>query len=152
MPVAGLRGQKVNAPDTVLQRVRSMSAFVACDQTATQPAREPIHRHHHQDNQHDVIGHPFPVFLRDHRLREQQTNTAAPSSDVVFDGTYLTYHFKLLNLHPSSNTTTYRVNFRDGGSSYDASKQTTFFAANHGEDGSGASVAHSDGQSLANNT
>tara|TARA_R100000030_G_scaffold17126_1_gene11509 strand:+ start:852 stop:1481 length:630 start_codon:yes stop_codon:yes gene_type:complete len=83
---------------------------------------------------------------------ESTISFANGSSDVVFDGTYLTYHFKLINLHPSSNTTTYRVNFRDGGSAYDASKQTTFFAANHGEDGSGASVAHSDGQSLANNT
>jgi polyferredoxin len=53
------------------------------------------------------------------------------SSSVVLDGTYKTYLFRLINIHPSNNTTTFSVNFRDGGSNYDATKTTTFFAANH---------------------
>jgi len=69
------------------------------------------------------------------------------SSDVVFDNTYRTYHIKFVNVHPSSNTTTFRVNFRDGGSSYDATKTTTFGAASHTEGGSHSGPSHSSGAS-----
>ena len=61
------------------------------------------------------------------------------SSDVVLDSTYPIYLFKLINIHPASDSVNLQVNFRDGGSSYDATKTTTSFAAYHQEDGGDAS-------------
>ena len=43
------------------------------------------------------------------------------------DSTYDTYVFKYINIHPASSNTHFRVNFRDGGSDFDASKTTTTF-------------------------
>jgi len=74
------------------------------------------------------------------------------SSSVVLDGTYKTYLFRLINIHPSNNTTTFSVNFRDGGSNYDATKTTTFFAASHAEDDSATSLAYATGADLAQST
>ena len=44
------------------------------------------------------------------------------SSDVVLDNTYPIYLFKLINIHPGTDNVHLQVNFRDGGSSYDATK------------------------------
>ena len=55
------------------------------------------------------------------------------SSDVVLDSTYPLYIFKFINMHPASDNSTFEVNFRDGGSDYDATKTTTFFWAYHDE-------------------
>ena len=53
------------------------------------------------------------------------------TSDVVLDSTYPIYVFKF-NIHPSADARL-QVNFRDGGSSYDATKTSTFFQAQHSE-------------------
>ena len=55
------------------------------------------------------------------------------SSDVVLVSTYPIYIFKFINMHPASDNSTFEVNFRDGGSDYDATKTTTFFWAYHDE-------------------
>ena len=55
------------------------------------------------------------------------------SSDVVLDSTYPIYLFKWINAHPATDGTELMVNFRDGGSSYDATKTSTFFQAQHSE-------------------
>ena len=52
------------------------------------------------------------------------------SSDVVLDSTYPVYLFKLINIHHLGNATG-EVNFRDGGSAYDATKTSTFFRTSH---------------------
>ena len=60
------------------------------------------------------------------------------SSSVVLDSTYPIYLFKYIDVHPASDEVDFSVNFRDGGSSYDATKTSTAFAANldesHGND------------------
>ena len=56
------------------------------------------------------------------------------SSDVVFDSTYPIYLFKFINIHNSA-VAQFQVNFRDGGSNYDATKTTTSFYAYHAENG-----------------
>ena len=60
------------------------------------------------------------------------------SDDVVLDSTYPIYLFKYINIHPASDEVDFSVNFRDGGSSYDATKTSSAFAANldesHGND------------------
>jgi len=55
------------------------------------------------------------------------------ASDVVLDSTYKEYIFMFNNLHYSNDACNFQVNFRDGGSSYDATKTTTFFRAQHDE-------------------
>ena len=61
------------------------------------------------------------------------------ASSVVLDDTYVEYIFKFINMHPSgdSSPNDFTVNFRDGGSAYDATNTTTFFWAYHNEDDSG---------------
>ena len=74
------------------------------------------------------------------------------SSDVVLDNTYPVYLFKFINIHPASNDVNFNVNFRDGGSSYDATKTTTNFHAYHGEGAGDSSFGYSTGQDLAQST
>ena len=74
------------------------------------------------------------------------------SSDVVLDSTYPIYLFKLINIHPASDSVNFQVNFRDGGASYDATKTTTSFAAYHQEDGGDAALFYSTSRDLAQST
>jgi len=55
------------------------------------------------------------------------------TSDVVLDSTYPIYLFKCINMHPATNNVQFSVNFRDGGSAYDATKTTTLFRSQHDE-------------------
>jgi len=61
------------------------------------------------------------------------TQTASSSSTISFtsgiDSTYDEYVFKFYDIHPSEDSKKLEVNFRDGGSSYDATKTTTSFLA-----------------------
>ena len=74
------------------------------------------------------------------------------SSDVVLDNTYPIYLFKFINMHPASDEVNFSVNFRDGGSSYDATKTTTAFAADHYENGSSATLFYWGSKDLAQST
>ena len=74
------------------------------------------------------------------------------TSDVVLDSTYPIYLFKFINIHPSDDAGTFTVNFRDGGSAYDATKTSTAFNAYHKEDGSAATVGYDAGSDLAQGT
>ena len=77
------------------------------------------------------------------------------SDDVVLDNTYRTYIFKIINCHPSQqggDGDEFTVGFRDGGSSYDATKTTTFFRAYHDEADSGTSLEYTTGGDLAQAT
>jgi len=74
------------------------------------------------------------------------------SSDVVLDSTYPVYLFKFINIHPSEDNKHFSVNFRDGGSDYDATKTTTYIKIRHGEDGSLGSIVYDNGNDLAQST
>ena len=74
------------------------------------------------------------------------------SDDVVLDSTYPIYLFKCINIHPSGNDTAFQVNFRDGGSSYDATKTSTTFQAVHYENDSSALLGYHTGGDLAQGT
>ena len=41
------------------------------------------------------------------------------------DSTYDTYLFKFINIHPATDNVNLTVNFRDGGSDFDATKTTS---------------------------
>ena len=74
------------------------------------------------------------------------------SSDVVLDTTYSTYMFKILNLHVSDDAANLNLNFRDGGSSYDASKTTSYMESFHAEDDSSAAVQRNDSRNRGAST
>ena len=74
------------------------------------------------------------------------------ASDVVLDSTYKEYIFIFNNLHFSDDACNFKLNFRDGGSSYDATKTSTFFRAQHSEDGGTSNLAYQTGRDVANGT
>jgi len=74
------------------------------------------------------------------------------SSDVVLDNTYRTYIFKFINIHPSADGEEFTFNFRDGGSSYDATKTSTYFISEKPEADSGGSLSYQNSRDLAQST
>ena len=73
------------------------------------------------------------------------------ASSVVLDGTYKEYLFTVNNIHPAA-TSYFQVNFRDGGTNYDATKTSTSFGTIHAEDNSTPSLAYVTGSDLAQGT
>ena len=71
---------------------------------------------------------------------------------VVLDSTYPIYKFEFINMHPATNSVGFTVNFRDGGTAYDAVKTTTSFGAYHSESGSEASLNYQTATDLAQST
>ena len=71
---------------------------------------------------------------------------------VVLDDTYKEYVFTFNNMHPATNNVGFSVNFRDGGTSYDATKTTTAFRAYHAENNEGAALEYETGRDLAQST
>jgi len=74
------------------------------------------------------------------------------SSDVVLDDTYKEYVFTFKDIHPANNSVALQVNFRDGGSAYDATKTTTYFRAFHNEGDSNTALGYDDSVDLAQST
>jgi hypothetical protein len=70
---------------------------------------------------------------------------------VVLDGTYSSYVFKFINIHPASNAD-FTVNFRDGDTNYDATKTTTFFHAQSNEAGDYSNFSYLSGNDVAQGT
>ena len=73
-------------------------------------------------------------------IKEQTASSSATinfvdgTSDVVLDSTYPIYIFKWINIHPGTDDVNFQVNFRDGGSSYDATKTSAVIDVSHTED------------------
>ena len=84
------------------------------------------------------------------------SQTASSSASLSFttgiDSTYRTYLFKYINIHPATDGVRFTVNFRDGGSSFDATKTTTFFRAKHSESGSANAFNYEGNEDLAQST
>ena len=84
------------------------------------------------------------------------TETASSSATISFtsgiDSTYKEYIFKFIDVHPSAGDNHFTVNFRDGGSSYDATKTSTMFRAYHREDGTNQALSYVAGGDLAQAT
>ena len=74
------------------------------------------------------------------------------TSDVVLDSTYKEYVFTFNNVHPVDNSVQFLVNFRDGGTDYDATKTTSFFNAEHAEADSTTGLSYIGAQDLAQGT
>ena len=67
------------------------------------------------------------------------------------NSTYDTYLFKIINCHPAS-TAKFQVNFRDGGSDFDATKTTTHTGVYHRDNGAASGLQYEDGRDLAQGT
>ena len=74
------------------------------------------------------------------------------TSDVVLDSTYPIYKFVWTNAHPATDNVNFQVNFRDGGSSYDATKTTSVIYTQHNEGDTNAEVGYSGSFDLAQGT
>ena len=86
-----------------------------------------------------------------------QTQTASSSATISFtsniDSTYDSYMFKFYNVHPSSDSNEFQVNFStDGGSNYNVTKTTTIFEAYHKEDGTNGTLSYASSDDLAQST
>ena len=82
--------------------------------------------------------------------------TASSSATISFtsgiDSTYKEYIFYFNNIHPQTDSVNLQVNFRDGGSSYDATKTTTAFMAHHAENDAYTEFSYDGGADLAQST
>ena len=68
------------------------------------------------------------------------------------DSTYDTYIFKYINIHPASDGVRFTVNFRDGGSAFDATKTSTHFYTFHDEADSTTNLRYDTAHDLAQST
>ena len=82
--------------------------------------------------------------------------TASASASIEFtsgiDSTYKEYVFYFNNLHFSDDACNFEINFRDGGSNYDATKTSTFFRTQHDEADSTTDLSYQTGRDLAQST
>ena len=74
------------------------------------------------------------------------------TSDVVLDSTYPIYKLVLINIHPGDDDVELNVNFRDGGSSYDATKTSSCFSQSHYESDASVYLQYDAGHDLAQST
>ena len=74
------------------------------------------------------------------------------TSDVVLDDTYKEYLFTFNNMHCAAGDGYFQVNFRDGGSAYDATKTSTYFRAHHAQNDGEAALGYVAGNDLAQST
>ncbi len=74
------------------------------------------------------------------------------TDDVVLDSTYPIYKFVCTTMHCASDDGYFQVNFRDGGTNYDATKTTTFFRAEHGSGDDSTGFGYNSSKDLAQST
>jgi hypothetical protein len=98
----------------------------------------------------------LPASISGGALTLLETQTASSSATISFtsniDSTYDAYMFKFYDIHPATDQASFQVNFRDGGSSYDATKTTTNFRAYHDEADTGTSLSYYGDEDLAQST
>ena len=99
---------------------------------------------------------PLPTAIPTGSMTLLQTQTASSSSTIDFtsgiDSTYDEYVFKFYDIHPATDSAYLQVNFRDGGTNFDATKTTTYFRAIHNEAGNDSELAYRTAQDLAQST
>ena len=81
------------------------------------------------------------------------SNAASSSFTSSIDSTYKLYIFKFYNCNPATDQTSFQFNGSiDGGSNYNVTKTTTYFAAYHQEDDGAAAVGYEAGHDIAQGT
>jgi len=96
-----------------------------------------------------------PSGLSSSAMTLLSTQTASSSATIDFtsdiDSTYKEYIFKYMDIHPAS-VAQLTVNFRDGGSNFDATKTTTAFNQYQNEDASDTDLLYRAAWDLAQST
>jgi len=102
----------------------------------------------------EITAFPSAVALGGLVLLETQTASGDSTLDFTdnIDSTYSEYVFTFMDIHPSAQGGQLTINFRDGGSAYDATKTSTVFQAHHKEDGTQSALAYNDSKDLAQGT
>lgn len=86
-------------------------------------------------------------------LVSSQTASASASIEFSMDSTYNSYVFKFINIHPQTDTVYFQMNLStDGGSTYNVTKTTTFFRAQHLESGAASVFEYVGSEDLAQST
>ena len=82
--------------------------------------------------------------------------TASSSANVDFtsglDSTYKVYYLTFNNVHPQTSGQPLKIQFRDGGSNFDATIQAVNFSQYHAEDGSATSLYNETDSDAINET
>ena len=99
----------------------------------------------------------LPASISGGAITLLQTQTASSSSTIDFtsniDSTYDVYCFKFYDCHPQNDNVDFQVNFStDGGSNYNVTKTSSFFAAYQNESGSATSLTYASDNDLAQST
>ena len=83
----------------------------------------------------NITALPSGVSAKSLILISTTTDSSSATVDITsgIDDTYKEYIIKFYDVHPATDNVTFQVNFRDGGSSYDATKTSTAFYAHQGE-------------------
>jgi hypothetical protein len=106
----------------------------------------------HNNNSISSITTPGSIAQGKMTLISEQT--ASGSASISFtsgiDSTYPIYRFEFINIHPSVDDVNFTFNMStDGGSNYNVTKTTTYFATVHSENDVSASLFYSTGNDLA---
>jgi hypothetical protein len=88
-------------------------------------------------NNNSISSITTPGQIAQGKMTLISSQTASGSASISFtsgiDSTYPIYKFEFINIHPANDSANFEVNFRDGGTNYDAVKTTTAFFAFHQE-------------------
>jgi hypothetical protein len=86
-------------------------------------------------NNNSISSITTPGQIAQGKMTLISSQTASGSASISFtsgiDSTYPIYKFEFINMHPANDSANFEVNFRDGGTNYDAVKTTTAFFAFH---------------------
>jgi hypothetical protein len=108
----------------------------------------------HNNNSISSITTPGQIAQGKMTLISEQT--ASGSASISFtsgiDSTYPIYKFEFINIHPATDNVNFQVNFRDGGSLYDAVKTTTIFRTYNAESDAEAGLDFENREDLAQST
>jgi hypothetical protein len=86
-------------------------------------------------------------------LISTQTASSSASLEFSINGTYDSYVFKFINMHPQNNNVDFEFNFStDGGSNYNVTKTTTLFKTYHDEADTSTILEYDSGRDIAQGT
>jgi hypothetical protein len=107
-------------------------------------------------NNNSISSITTPGSLAQGKMTLISEQTASGSASISFtsgiDSTYPIYKFEFINIHPATDSANFEVNFRDGGTNYDAVKTTTAFFAFHQASNGSTNLTYATASDLAQGT
>jgi hypothetical protein len=107
-------------------------------------------------NNNSISSITTPGQIAQGKMTLISSQTASGSASISFtsgiDSTYPIYRFEFINIHPATDSANFEVNFRDGGTNYDAVKTTTAFFAFHQASNGSTNLTYATASDLAQGT